>query len=248
MAGDGPTWVTGFVSVPDRQGTQRLVCSYTKIKPPLEAYQWGLAVWNDSKNAFEPHRIVWTKSDEQPKAPPVPDGHPVTYKDESGKPWVLYGNPLPTLRHPATFEAWEDASTWETLTPQADLPIAGSGGRVVPHSGSIAWSPWRKRWVTVFMEKFGKPSVFGELWYAEADSPTGPWGAAVKIVTHDNYTFYNPRLHPEFTDEKTPRLYFEATYTAEFANKPQPTPRYDYNQVMYRLDLDDPKLAGARGK
>lgn len=61
MPGDGPTWVTGFVSVPDRQGKERLVCSYTKIKPPLEAYQWGLAVWNDSKNAFEPHRIVWTK-------------------------------------------------------------------------------------------------------------------------------------------------------------------------------------------
>ena len=28
-----------------------------------------------------------------------------------------------------------------------------------PHSGSIAWNAFRKRWVTVFMQAFGKPSV-----------------------------------------------------------------------------------------
>jgi hypothetical protein len=33
-----------------------------------------------------------------------------------------------------------------------------------------------------------------------------------------------------------------------FADKPEPTPRYDYNQILYRLDLDDPKLKGAQGK
>ena len=57
------------------------------------------------------------------------------------------------------------------------------GKAVKPHSGSIAWNAFRKRWVTVFLEHFGKPSVFGELWYAEADAPTGPWGKAVKVVS-----------------------------------------------------------------
>jgi hypothetical protein len=99
---------------------------------------------------------------------------------------VLFGNPFPTLRCPATFEAWRDASTWEPLKPQETLSAADGGRAVKPHTGSIAWNPWRKRWVTAFMEWFGKPSAFGELWYAEAGSPTGPWGPAVKILSHDN--------------------------------------------------------------
>ena len=33
----------------------------------------------------------------------------------------------------------------------------------------------------------------------------------------------------------------------QFANKPEPTPRYDYNQILYRLDLDDPALEPAFG-
>ena len=96
------------------------------------------------------------------------------------------------------------------------------------------------------MENLGKPSAFGELWYAEAGAPAGPWGKAVKVLSHDNYTFYNPRLHPEFTPDGSPILIFEGTYTAEFANKPEPTPRYNYNQMIYRLDLDDPALAPAQ--
>lgn len=99
---------------------------------------------------------------------------------------------------PANFEAWQDAKQWEVLTPQASL-LSATGEKVKPHSGSIAWHPWRQRWVTVYMQSFGKPSDFGELWYAEASAPTGPWGTAVKVLSHDNYTFYNPCLHIEWT-------------------------------------------------
>lgn len=247
MPGDGPTWVTGYISLPDKTGRPRLVASYVKIKPPLEAYQWGLAVWNDATRNFEPLRVLWTKSDAAPKPPPVPEGHPVLWKDEQGRAWALFGNPLPTLRCPATFEAWQDATTWQVLKPQSSIPAATGGEAIKPHSGSIAWHPWRKRWVTVFMQHFGRPSVFGELWYAEADVPTGPWGPAVKILSHDNYTFYNPRLHLEFTPDGSPLLFFEGTYTVQFSDNKQPTPRYDYNQILYRLDLDDPALAPARG-
>lgn len=247
LPGTGPTWVTGLASVPDQSGTPRLVCTYMKIKPPLEAYEWSLAVWNEEKHLFEKLKTVWTKSEDTPKAPPVPEGHPVLWKDPAGKEWLLFGNPLPRLRCPATFEAWQDAAHWEVLTPQASLKSA-SGGEVKPHTGSIAWHPWRKRWVTVFMQSFGKPSVFGELWYAEADAPTGPWGAAVKVLSHDNYTFYNPRLHIEFTPAGSPALFFEGSYTVQFADKPTPTPRYDYNQILYRLDLDDAALRPAQGR
>jgi hypothetical protein len=245
MPGSGPTWITAYVSLPDKTGTPRLVASYSKIIPPLEAYEFGLCVWNDATANFEPLRVVWTKSEQAPKRPPAPEGHPVFWKDEAGREWVLFGDPFPRLRCPATFEAWQNSNTWEVLTPPASL-LSPEGKAVKPHTGSIAWNEWRQRWVAVFMEAFGKPSTFGELWYAEAAAPTGPWGTAVKILTHDNYTFYNPRLHPEFTPTNSPVLLFEGTYTMTFADRPQPTPRYEYNQMLYRLDLDDPQLRPAQ--
>lgn len=245
MPGNGPTWVSGYVSLPDRNGRPRLVGTYMKIKPPLEAYEAGLCVWNDDSERFERHRVLWTKSEEQQQPPPLPNGHPAVWRDESGLEWVLFGDPLPKLRLRASFEAWQDPGQWEVLHPQQSL-AAPDGTPVKPHSGSIAWNEYRRRWVTVFMEAFGRPSVFGELWYAEADSPQGPWGTAVKVLSHDNYTFYNPRLHPEFTSDGSAMLFFEGTYTRQFADRPEPTPRYDYNQMLYRIDLDDPALAPAR--
>ena len=201
-------------------------------------------MWNDETRQFDLLRVLWTQSKDSPKPPPMPEGQPAFWKDAQGKEWVLFGISLPTLRCPATFEAWQDEKTWEILEAQETL-TAADGAKVTPHSGSIAWNDYRKRWVTVFMEKFGKPSVFGELWYAEADEPTGPWGTAVKVLSHENYTFYNPRLHPEFTPAGSPVLFFEGTYTKEFARQAHPTPRYDYNQILYRLDLDDPGLQPA---
>jgi hypothetical protein len=245
MPGSGPTWVSGYVSLPDKTGTPRLVGAYVKIRPPMDAYETGLCVWNDTTANFEQLRILWTKSDSAPKPPVYPDGQPLMWTDSDQRLWVLFGNPLPVLRCPATFEAWQDPTRWEVLKPQETVPAAGEGKPVKPHSGSIAWNGFRQRYVTVFMEAFGHPSAFGELWYAEAKEPTGPWGPALKILSHDNYTFYNPRLHSEFTPVNSPILIFEGTYTMQFANKPQPTPRYDYNQIVYRLDLDDPALAAA---
>jgi hypothetical protein len=250
MPGDGPTWISACVSLPDQTGTMRLVASYVKIKPPLEPYEWGLCVWNDDRQQFDRLKTVWIRSDEAPNPPPHPEGHAVLWDDESGQAWVLFANPFPALRCPATFEAWQNPDTWEILTPQATVPVAGSDEVIRPHTGahcgSIAWHPWRQRWVAVFLQSLGRPSAFGELWYAEADTSTGPWGPAVKVLSHDNYTFYNPRLHADLSQANSPILLFEGTYTFQFADRPVPTPRYDYNQILYRLDLDDPRLGPAQ--
>ena len=40
----------------------------------------------------------------------------------------------------------------------------------------------------------------------------------------------------------SPILLFEGTYSQMFAGNPQITPRHDYNQILYRIDLDDPAL------
>ena len=247
MPGGGPTWLAGCVSVPDVAGKEHLVASYMKIRNWLEAYQWGLCVWNDANKSFEQLRLIWEKTGANSKRPLVLDGHAVNWTDAAGKKWVLFCNPFPLARCPATFEAWQDTNTWEAIGMPKTLRAAGGGERVDVHSGAIAWNPWRQRWVTIFVQGKGT-SMLGEIWYAEADAPTGPWGRAVKVLSHDNYTFYNPTIHPEFTDESSPVLIFEGTYTAEFANRPQITPKYNYNQILYRLDLDDPRLLSARGK
>jgi hypothetical protein len=76
----------------------------------------------------------------------------------------------------------------------------------------------------------------------------GPWGKAVKVLSHRKLTFYNPRLHAGFTPEDSPVLLFEGTYCQTFSGEPRHTPRFDYNQILYRLDLDDPMLAPALGE
>lgn len=246
ILGSGPTWLIAYTSLPDTNGKARLVSTYTKIKPPLEMYEVGLCTWNDATAKFERLKVLWTKTEKDGKPGLYPDGHPSFWKDPEGKDWLLLGNPLPRFRCAPTFEAWQDTKQWEELKPQETFTSAADGKPVKPHTGHITFNGFRNRWVTVFMEAFGKPSVFGELWYAEAESPLGPWGKAVKVITHENYTFYNPRLHPEFTSSNSPVLIIEGTYTADFADRPHPTPRYNYNQVLYRLDLDDAALKPAQ--
>ena len=114
--------------------------------------------------------------------------------------------------------------------------------RIALHEGSVCWNEHRKRWVLIAVQQFGKPAFLGEVWYAESPSPTGPWKRAVKIVTHDKYSFYNPAQHAFFDEDGGRTIYFEGTYIYTFSGRTQRTPLYDYNQVLYRLDLDDLRL------
>ncbi len=119
-----------------------------------------------------------------------------------------------------------------------------SGKPIFLARGSVNWNAYRKRWVMIATQ-LGGDSNLGEIWYSEAKEPTGPWLRAKKIVTHKNYSFYNP-VHHAFMDQKKGRLiYFEGTYVNTFSGNPVATPRYNYNQIMYRLDLSDERLVKA---
>ncbi len=132
-----------------------------------------------------------------------------------------------------------------TLDQAHFLPVDANGAMILPHGGCVHWNAYRHKWVAIFTRLHGKDSELGEIYYAEADAPSGPFRKAVKIFTHVKYTFYNP-VHHEFLDRDGGRtIYIEGTYTAEFSGNPTPTPRYNYNQVLYRLDLSDPRLAFA---
>jgi hypothetical protein len=111
------------------------------------------------------------------------------------------------------------------------------------HAGSVNWNPFCKRWVMIANQIGGGTSMLGEVWYLEADAPQGPWDQAVKVVTHNKYGFYNPVHHAFFDEDGGRYIYFEGTYASTFEGKVEITPRYDYNQMMYRLDLADERLA-----
>ena len=85
------------------------------------------------------------------------------------------------------------------------------------------------------------------VWYSEAARPEGPWTHARKVITHANkqgdaHDFYNPVYHTFFDQHGGRVIYLEGTYVNTFSGNPHPTPYYEYNQIMYRLDLSDPRL------
>jgi hypothetical protein len=239
MPGEGPTWLSGLISLKDADGRERLCAVYSKIRPPLSEHERGLCVWDDARQRFDRLQVLWQSSESSDGPPPAPIGHPVVWSDAGGNRWALFGDPFPSLRCPATFEAWSDPGRWQTLDSQPRVPVKDSARSVQPHRGAIAYSKFRKRWITVFTQLGGDSSHLGEIWFAESEAPEGPWGEAVKIVSHDAYTFYNPQVHVEMTGADSRVLLFEATYTRAFSKSQHPTPRHDYNQVLYRLDLDE---------
>jgi hypothetical protein len=131
---------------------------------------------------------------------------------------------------------------------------------VLPHSGSVFYNAHRKRWISIRCLHWHPATLLGETAYFEADTPLGPWVYGQRIVTHRmgdegvdaltwskksarTYSFYNPAQDPEFDKDGGRIIYFEGTYTASFSGgEGQQTPGYNYNQMMYKLDLDDARV------
>lgn len=109
---------------------------------------------------------------------------------------------------------------------------------------ALSYSERRHRFIRLVEQLSGTTSFLGELWYLEGDTPMGPWVYARKIVTHDNYSFTSPWLHPALAQDSGRYLFFEGNYTSTLAgDSVVNTPRYNGNQLMYRLDLEDDRLA-----
>jgi hypothetical protein len=121
------------------------------------------------------------------------------------------------------------------------LRDVNTGKPILQHALSLAYNPYRGRWTMIVSELMGT-SMLGETWYAEADRAEGPYAFAQKIISHDQYTFYNPLQHSAMSPDGGKTILFEGTYTATFSGSKCPTPRYDYNQIMYELDLADERL------
>ncbi|MCA9136803.1 MAG: hypothetical protein KDB00_08590 [Planctomycetales bacterium] len=282
MPGQGPTWITGLVTMDEPGGRQSMFASFVKIRPPLDVYERGLAKFDDETNQFQKDVAFNMNS------PVYPDGHPFKHFD-NGIEYVYFATPFPLARVRATPNDLRDLTRYESYTclkegsrdgsieveRQNGKPVFGwkkntiaytpklqaqlinsgqieaedglfqladeNGKSVTMHGGSVYWNDYRKRWIMIGVQHFGT-SLLGEVWYAESTELTGPWTNAKKIVTHEKYSFYNPKQHPMFDKDGGRVIFFEGTYTNTFSGNEDRTPRYNYNQIMYKLDLSDPRL------
>jgi hypothetical protein len=162
-------------------------------------------------------------------------------RDEKGRAVWSWKKNTPLI-DPTTEARWLKNGILSASDTRLQVNDATSEKLVTPHRGNVAWNEHRQRWTVIFGQMNGSSSFIGEIWYAEADRLEGPWLNATKIITHEKYDFYNPRQHPVFQKENGRIIYLEGTYTHTFAGNPRPTPRYEYNQIMYKLDLADPRL------
>jgi len=166
--------------------------------------------------------------------------NPELDRDEGGALRWSWKHNAPPLT-PREQEALIKADRMKPNEARFRLYDVATGRPVVAHGASVYWNEYRRRWLMILLE-IGGTSMLGEIWLAEADTPLGPWLYATKIVTHDRYSFYNPKHHPMFDQDGGRVVYFEGTYSSTFSGNPDHTPRYDYNQIMYRLDLSDPRV------
>lgn len=165
---------------------------------------------------------------------------PEIHRDSNGNPSFQWRRNVPVWN-----QKLQDNLIKKGLIRWEECPIQlkkNDGKTITTARGSVAWNEYRKRWVMIFGQLFGESSVLGEIWYAESNQPTGPWKDPVKILTHDKYSFYNVTHHPELDSNSGREIFIEGTYTATFSGNENPTPRYDYNQILFKLDLSDPRL------
>jgi hypothetical protein len=175
----------------------------------------------------------------------TPESYEALWFDETQKQWRWQKTRGPTLQD----EESKLLQNGSMMPDQARFQIkdTASGKTVRLHNGSIEWNAYRKNFVLIGLQSGNRddPSALGEVWYAEADSPSGPWRRAVKVASHPRYSFYNPAHHGFLDSDGGRVIYFEGTYSLEFSGNPLAPARYDYNQLMYRLDLGDERLRAA---
>ena len=202
--------------------------AYWYVFPTLRVEnRWETVTNMSAYESFTPLERAWTDTNLPPALERDARGR-VVYRWRAG---VAPYRPDPQ-RMLIERRALPATANWhEMVDITTGLPSGAS-----PVRGSVVWNAWRKRWITLAS---GAP---GTVWYAESDLPTGPWVYSRQVAEHDPFNFYNPTQHSFFDADGGRTVFFEGTYTTAFSAAATPTPRYNYNQILYRLSLDDPRL------
>ncbi|MDB5328585.1 MAG: signal peptide protein [Phycisphaerales bacterium] len=124
------------------------------------------------------------------------------------------------------------------------LKDVDSGNTIHAAGGGVAWNAYLKQWVFIFGQQ-GGTSNLGEIWMSTAKSPEGPWINAKKVATHamkdNNNDLYNVVQHYELAQKGGQEIFFSGTFVISFSGNKWPTPYYNYNNLVYKLDLSDPR-------
>lgn len=216
LPSEGLVWIEGLIPMIDPNGVERLIATYTRQDGLKFPDECGLALLDDRRREFRP----WVQL-------PCRDQHVSSHPFQHDGYWYLY----PWLRVPDDWNATQDPSQWEVR----DVQLPSNGAR----PSCVVWNDYRKRWIMLMEDA-------GDVFYSEAKQPEGPYSEPVKIIHHDRYNFYNVVTHHFFNKEGGRIIYLEGTYTDSFSGATEKTPRYNYNQVMYHLRLDNPRLQAAQ--
>lgn len=271
----GVVWLFGMHTVMDAENHEHLVAHYSRWRDLGKRLEHGLAELDEETERFRRIAVLgdeYTWQHPQGNAVRVKgeDGDWIYFSTPFCQTRVMadylsvqnttaYESLLWSVEHgdyvwqnslPPTTQKEEAQLIAEKKMPprKARMQVvdAQTGKPVRLHAGSVHWNKHRERWVMIAVQEGGSESYLGEVWYAEARQIEGPWRKAVKIASHPKYSFYNPSHHAFFDQQDGRLIYFQGTYAETFSGSPVITPRYDYNQVMYRLDLDDERLQAAR--
>lgn len=270
--GPGVLWMQGLVPVRGTDGMETMVAHWGRFPGLAPVIEQGIAAFLPAEQIF--HSVTEIQKSETwrfPRGHAVRDGEWIYFA--SPLPHTRVRADFASLTNPQAYEAlhfdpanhqwaWQRERDPTTQKEEAELLKSGrmpasearfafrdpTGKPVSMHGGSVRWNAHRQRWIFLGVATGEKdaPSFLGEVWYAESAAPHGPWSRTVKVASHPRYSFYNP-VHHSFMDLDNGRtIHFEGTWSAEFSGNPHKTPRYDYNQILYRLDLDHPDLMPAR--
>ncbi|MEZ5383909.1 MAG: hypothetical protein R3F13_00190 [Prosthecobacter sp.] len=271
----GAVWLFGLLTVMDAGNRERMLAHYSRWRDLGKRLEHGLAEYDAEEGRFYRVAVLGDEFDWQhPKGNAVrvkgASGDWIYFSTPFCQTRVKAD--YDSVQNTSAYEslAWsaeEGDYRWQkTARPtmqkeERELVKAGklppakarmqvvdaqSGGEVLLHAGSVHWNKHRERWIMIAVQQGGEESYLGEVWYLEAKQIDGPWSKAVKVVTHPKYSFYNPSHHAFFDQQDGRFIYFQGTYAETFSGNPVATPRYDYNQLMYRLDLDDERLKAVR--
>ena len=213
---------------------EHLVASYIKVRGlPWNAYRCGPGgVERCQRVPSSRCGLLWEGSSESaPRAPlGMPDGHDrLNLRDRwrsGGNRWVMFCNPFPpacAARQPS--RRGQNTNTWErTRNDRRTLRAAGDKRKRFPRTRLHGLEPpWRKPMGDGLCG--GGPEsrhYLGEVWYAEADAPTGAVGSGGENPEPRQLHLLQSGPCPGIHDgERTrPLLIFEGTYSAGV--QPQP--------------------------
>jgi hypothetical protein len=158
-------------------------------------------------------------------------------RDESGK--VVYGWKRGSFalspKNERALMAAGELREEEALYQPHDV---ATGQLMELRAGSVYWNGYRERWIMI-AEQLGPQGFTGEIYYLESATPVGPWRQARKIASHAPHSFYNPTQLPFFDQAGGRIIYFIGTFLSPSGSAR--VPRYEFNQLVYRLDLANVK-------